>query len=149
MYNLRLNRNLSILRSELSALQNSHFPETRHFIQHGTTSVYRHSVAVAYISCIIAAKLNLKVDIHKMIRGALLHDYFLYDWHVKDKSHRLHGFTHPGRALANAVRDFDLSPLECNIILRHMFPLTLLPPVYKEGWIVTIADKYCCLIETF
>lgn len=149
MYKSRLNQNLSILRRELSALQNSRFSKTRDFIQHGKTSVYKHSVSVAYTSCVIAARLNLTVDTQKMIRGALLHDYFLYDWHLKDPSHRLHGFTHPKRALVNASRDFNLSPLERNIISRHMFPLTPIPPVHKEGWIVTMADKYCSIMEIF
>ncbi|MFQ9151358.1 MAG: HD domain-containing protein [Blautia sp.] len=45
------------------------------------TSVYRHSLAVAYFSCYLAEKLHLKVRTKEMIRGALLHDYFLYDWH--------------------------------------------------------------------
>ena len=28
-----------------------------------------------------------------------------------------------------------------NIIERHMFPLTGIPPKYKEGWIITYVDK--------
>ena len=28
-----------------------------------------------------------------------------------------------------------------NIIERHMFPLNIIPPKYKEGWVVTYADK--------
>ena len=147
MYESRLSKSLSILHSELSALQDSRFLETRNFIQHGNTSVYQHCISVAYTSCIIAAKLNLKVDISKMVRGALLHDYFLYDWHNKDKSCLLHGFVHPKLALANASQEFVLSSIERDIISRHMFPLTPIPPIYKEGWIVIIADRYCSLRE--
>ena len=28
-----------------------------------------------------------------------------------------------------------------NIIERHMFPLNIIPPKYKEGWVVTYVDK--------
>ncbi len=148
MYKTRLCRNLEILRSELAAMGTSRFAETRNFIQHGHTSVYTHCISVAYTSCMIAARFNLKVDIPKLVRGALLHDYFLYDWH-NARSLLLHGFTHPKRALVNACEEFRLSPLECNIISRHMFPLTPIPPLYMEGWIVNIADKYCFVRESF
>ena len=71
---------------------------TRGFIQHGTVSVYEHVRSVARASSAIASALEragVRVDRASLIRGALLHDYFLYDWHDADPSHRLHGFTHP------------------------------------------------------
>ena len=77
MYRIRLRNNLSVLQSELAALNRSGFLETKKYMQHGSTSVYRHCIAVAYISCIIAARLNIRIHIRQMIRGALLHDYFL------------------------------------------------------------------------
>jgi hypothetical protein len=82
------------------------------------------------------------------VRGALLHDYFLYDWHEKDGGHRLHGFRHPAFALYNASKDFSLNRKERNIIARHMFPLTVLPPRCLEAWIVCFVDKYCAFSET-
>ena len=85
----------------------------------------------------------------QLLRGALLHDYFLYDWHDPDPSHRLHGFHHPARALGNALQDFSLDPVEQNIILRHMFPLTPIPPKYREAILVCLVDKGCSLYEVF
>ena len=29
-----------------------------------------------------------------------------------------------------------------NIILRHMFPLNIVPPRYLESWIISSVDKY-------
>ena len=29
-----------------------------------------------------------------------------------------------------------------------MWPLTVIPPMCREAWIVTTADKYCSLLET-
>jgi uncharacterized protein len=88
------------------------------------------------------------VDCHTLIRGALLHDYFLYDWHVTDNSHRLHGFFHAKKAWKNAMQDFDLNEVEQDMIIRHMFPLNPIPPKYTESWILCCADKLCSSGET-
>lgn len=143
----RLNEGRQILREELRKLHRTRFVINKTFIQHGTTSIYQHCVSVAYRSIIIAAKYNIEVDMHSLIRGALLHDYFLYDWHDK-KLRELHGFHHPEIAWRNATQDFNLNPIEQNIIRRHMFPMTLIPPKYKEAWIICLADKLCSSQET-
>lgn len=126
----------------------SRFGETKQYIQHGITSVYRHSLAVAYYSCYLAEHFHVKVRKKDLIRGALLHDYFLYDWHEKSSDHRLHGFRHPNRALRNAAREFDLTQVEVDIIKRHMFPLTPIPPTHRESLLVCLADKICSSYET-
>lgn len=129
--------------------KSSRFANSRKFIQHGSVSVYVHSIMVAYTSCYLAEKYNIDVRWDEMIMGALLHDYFLYDWHDRSDSHkRPHGFYHPTAALNNAMEDFSLTSIEKNIIKCHMFPLTIMPPKYKEGWIVCLADKICSVRET-
>lgn len=117
-------------------------------LQHGSVTVYAHSLRVAEASVWIASHLPLRIDEAALIRGALLHDYFLYNWHEKNRSHAWHGFRHPRVALENARADYQLSRREENIILRHMFPLTPIPPACREAWIVCAADKYCALVET-
>ena len=101
--------------------------------QHGSTSVYQHSINVAYLSLWLAGRLPLRTDRRALVRGALLHDYFLYDWHKKDDGHRWHGFRHGKTAARNAKRDYRL---------------TVLPPKSKEGWMVCLADKWCAAEET-
>lgn len=128
--------------------EKSRLSQEHKLYQHGDTTIFEHSVSVAEKSLQYADMLGIKVDTQALVRGALLHDYFLYDWHVKDKSHRLHGFFHPGVALKNAREDFDLTPVEEEIIRRHMFPLTPIPPKYREAWLVCLADKYCATCET-
>lgn len=117
-------------------------------IQHGDTTVLEHSVAVCAYSTIIAQALRIPVDERALVRGALLHDYFLYDWHVPDPSHRLHGFTHPRCACENAVRDFGIGPIEQSMVRHHMFPLTPAPPNCREGAILCVADKVVATRET-
>jgi uncharacterized protein len=128
-------------------------PEMLKYIQHGSTSVYEHSVNVACtslkISFVLKKVLHFTVDEHSLVRGALLHDYFLYDWHRNESWHKWHGFRHPFFALMNAQKVCSLTPTEIDIIIHHMFPLTLIPPHTPEGIIVMIADKICALYETF
>ncbi|MBQ7168002.1 MAG: HDIG domain-containing protein [Treponema sp.] len=122
----------------------------KNFMQHGRCSVYRHSVAVARTSLAMAERLGIRVDAESLVRGALLHDYFLYDWHTGYPGPPCtHGFTHPFIALRKACEDFALTRRERDIIARHMFPLVPIPPATREGWLVCLADKLCALRETF
>lgn len=118
------------------------------FIQHANISCLEHSISVAYYSYCLSRKLNLNVDCRSIIRGALLHDFFLYDWHVTKNPRGLHGFKHPLTALENAEEHFALNDREKDIIVKHMWPLTLTPPRYKEALIVSLSDKFCSIIET-
>lgn len=143
----KLEEGIQILHEELRILRTTRFVENKNFVQHGHTSLYAHCVSVAYRSIVLVAKFNLNVDLRSMVRGALLHDYYLYDWHDKQLS-ELHGFHHPRIAWENATRDFQLNAVEQDIIRKHMFPLTPMLPMHKESWIITISDKLCSTQET-
>ena len=93
------------------------YTATRRCIQHGKVSVYAHCVSVADTACVLAETLHLRVNERALIRGALLHDYFLYDWHNTDNGHRLHGFSHPYTSLKNAKRDYSITKREADIIV--------------------------------
>ncbi|MBR1478809.1 MAG: HD domain-containing protein [Lachnospiraceae bacterium] len=130
-------------------LSSPNFNSTKAHIQHGNVTVNEHVMSVASYSLLLSRALHIKCNEKELIRGALLHDYFLYDWHnIDDGSHRLHGFFHPGRSLRNADREYMLTDRERDIIKKHMWPLTVIPPACKEAWIVTAADKYCSTLET-
>lgn len=131
-------------------LVSKNFLRTKEYIQHGNMSVYEHCINVAMMSLAIRDWFKIRCNSRDLIRGALLHDYFLYDWHIVDKahSHRLHGFYHPGRALRNARKEYVINMRQTDIIIKHMWPLTIIPPMCREAWIVTMADKYCSTMET-
>jgi len=133
-------------------LDSENFKSSKDNIQHGNMTVHQHSINVTKYSLALSRKLPFKFNERDLIRGALLHDYFLYDWHKHDPANvhkNLHGFYHPGIALRNAERDFKLTDREREIIRKHMWPLTIVPPTCREAWVVTMADKYCSLMETF
>ena len=79
--------------------------------QHGSTTCYDHSVAVTLCSIRLARKWGWDVDWRSLVRGALLHDYFLYNWREHNGDHKLHGFYHARKAMENAERDFGLNQI--------------------------------------
>ncbi len=111
---------------------------------HHNSSIYEHVMDVSYFSYRTCK--FLKLDYHSAARGALLHDFFLYDWRNHDApdlpEDKFHGIEHPKIALANAEKHFTLNEIERDIVIKHMWPLTLVPPKYKESFIVSFADKY-------
>ena len=111
--------------------------------------MYQHCLKVARVAYDFAVKHRIPCDLRALVRGALLHDYYLYDWHDPNKGFRWHGFKHHRFALWNAEKDFLLSRKERNIIRTHMFPLTFWNiPGCREAWIVTLADKWVAAEET-
>lgn len=115
--------------------------------QHSNTNCLEHSLAVSYLSFRLCKLLNL--DARAAARGGLLHDFFLYDWHEKKGRKGLHGFHHPRIAQENAEKHFELGDKEKDIIRKHMWPLTLRLPKYRESLVVILADKYCAMVEIF
>jgi len=131
-------------------ISNEEVKKMQKFMQHGSTDTFTHCINVAMCSYAFAKKMKLKVDEDDMLKGALLHDFYLYDWHIKQKNiGGLHAFNHPDRALNNAKKHFDLTKKEENIIDAHMWPLTLRKyPKSKEAVIVCTMDKWCAVLET-
>lgn len=124
------------------------FQKEKEFVQHGSYSVYDHSLAVALLCLIKAKKRHWKVDVRSLVRAALLHDYFLYDWHVKPHP-KHHANLHAEYALSNASRDFDLNVLEKEAIRCHMWPFHFFSfPSTKEALILNVCDTHSALKET-
>jgi uncharacterized protein len=111
------------------------------FRHHRMISRLDHSMEVAWLSYVIARRIS--VDYEATTRGALLHDLFFYEWLTDGP--RMHGFRHPRICLENARQLTSLSHKEEDIILKHMWPLTFLPPRYSESWIVCLVDTYCTI----
>ena len=114
------------------------------FSQHLNTTRLQHSLNVAYYTFLICRKFNWHSK--EATRAALLHDLFHYDW--REKTHEgWHPALHPRVALENARKIADVTPLMADCIVKHMWPMTLKAPRYKEGWVITGMDKYCATLE--
>ena len=115
------------------------------YTQHVHSTRLEHSISVSYYSYLLAKKWggNAKAT----ARAGLLHDLFYYDWRTTKFDEGTHAYIHPRIAVKNAEKITELSDLERDIILKHMWGATIAPPKYKEGYIVTFVDKYCAVKE--
>ena len=113
--------------------------------QHCDTSCFIHCYEASYHCYRICKMFGL--DYQSAVRGAMLHDLFLYDWREKSNEHSLHAFTHGRKAYENASKIFDLNYIEKDMIVNHMWPLTISFPKTREGWVLTFVDKFCALKE--
>lgn len=119
----------------------------RDFSQHGKNTTLHHCLNVVMLSYIITSKFNISVNMNTLLIGALLHDFFLYDWHDIN-SPKWHGFAHPKIATQNAINIYHVNYDIQHVIKTHMFPLTINQiPKSKEALIVSIADKICAIKE--
>ena len=118
------------------------FNKLKSINHHGITR-YNHSLRVAYYTYLITKKLHLNYI--EATRAALLHDFFTDE--VEDENSLKKLQKHPFCALENAKKYFDISYLEEDIIVTHMFPVTFRPPKYIESWIVDIVDDGAAIYE--
>lgn len=107
-------------------------------------SCYDHCLFVSYMSFTLCRLCGL--NYRAAARAGLLHDLYLQKWEETDVGRFERLVIHPQLALENA-RIFDLSPLEEDIIGKHMWPLTAAMPYYAESYLVSLADKICALLE--
>jgi len=121
-------------------LKNEDFIELKYEIHHGITRL-DHSLNVAHLAYNIAKKLKVK-EYREITRAALLHDFFK-SCEVPEKSF----VKHPVVAAKNAKQEFNINAMQENIIIAHMFPLSVTIPKSIGGWIVTTADKIVAIKE--
>ena len=126
-------------------LHNEKVQQLDSFHQHFNTSRLQHSLNVSYYSFLLCKMFRL--DYRSATRAGLLHDLFLYDWRSSKQQEGNHAKAHPIVALRTAKEFTELNLIEEDAILKHMWPLTLKLPKYKESYIVTLADKYCATAE--
>ncbi len=138
--------------------------QKRIFFKHHHNSVFYHSVLVSYYAFNFAY--NKKCDKRVCAIAGLLHDFYPYPWQyskelknldpillehlqTKKKFFQKHGFVHAKEALENVQKFFhDLESKKIDdAILRHMFPLNIALPKYKESWIITYSDKMVTMKE--
>lgn len=129
-------------------LENEELLKLDDITHHHYTTRLIHSLFVSYVSYKIAKR--LKLNCRAVARAGLLHDFFHEGREeIAMMKQGSHNFVHPHIAVKNAQRLTELSELEKDIILKHMFMTTtgVGLPKYKESMVVTCVDKYCAISE--
>ena len=112
---------------------------------HGQVTTLDHSLFVAFSTYRVARALRL--DVRSAVRGALLHDLYLYDSRDRTAHPGNQCFDHPRFAARNAAALTPLTPKERNIILSHMWPAGGPLPRSVEAWTVDLVDTVCAGLE--
>ena len=86
-------------------------------------------------------------DTKKVQQGELSYTIFFLLRLGQVKFNKSHAWVHPRIAVRNAKKITSLNKKEEDIILKHMWGLTLAPPRYKESFLVTMVDKYWAFKE--
>lgn len=124
-------------------LNNHEFQKLRDF-KHHNASILEHVKLVSYLSYSLCKRFG--IDHVSAARGALLHDFFLYDWRKGQRNNgkkaRWHATRHPKIALEMSQKNFSLNEKEKDIIEKHMWPITVRLPKYKESLVVGFVDKF-------
>lgn len=115
------------------------------YSQHLDTSRLEHSVNVSYFSYRVCKKFGW--DYVSAARAGLLHDLYYYDWRYEKQPEGRHASAHPIVALRNARKLTEINDIEADAIVKHMWPMTIRFPRYKESYVVNIADKLCAAYE--
>jgi uncharacterized protein len=123
-------------------LNNVEFNELKNITHHGITR-FEHCIRVAYYTYITTKCLHL--NYREATEAALLHDFFTLEVVEENSIRRLR--KHPDFAVSNALKYYDLSDLQIDIIKTHMFPITFTPPKYLESWIVDLVDDVSAIFE--
>lgn len=127
-------------------IKNAKVQEMKNYRQHYSTSCFDHCLVASYFCYQFCKKHNL--DYVSCSRAAMVHDLFLYDWRKRQNGRKgLHAFTHPKTSYENANSLFTLNDIEKDIILKHMWPITLALPKFKESFVLTLIDKRCAINE--
>lgn len=134
-------------------LNHEEFKKRKNYKHHGSITVYDHSLKVSQLAYKISKKMK-KMDSKSVAIGGILHDFYYNPWQdskVKKPFFKKHGFVHAEEALKNSEKYFPeyMNEKTKNIILRHMFPLNIIPPKYKEAWLITMVDKWVSLEVMF
>ncbi len=118
------------------------------YTQHHHSNRLDHSISVSYDSYLIAKKHHLNV--RATARAGLLHDLFYYDWRTTKFNLGSHAFIHPRVALRNAEKLTELSPMEKDIILKHMWGATAALPKYlAKALLLDLVDDKDAVVEFF
>lgn len=128
-------------------LNNPLIMEMKKIPMHRGSNCYLHSFKVAKRTLNKAIE-HPNLDYKSLLIASILHDYYLYDWRKNRNLKKKHGRNHPGIAINNAKRDFNISDEVADMIRTHMWPLTPHDfPKSFEAKLLNIIDDEIATVE--
>ncbi len=118
------------------------------FRHHKRTTRFQHSLNVAYYNYLLCRRFGL--DAEAGARAGMLHDLFFYNRkeYVRVSGEAFHNARHPRMACDAADHLCELSAVERDMILKHMWPVTITKlPRYRESLVIVLVDKFCAILE--
>lgn len=128
------------------------YKECLTFGHHCNTTIADHMVHVAFVSltlCSVLSFVNIDLDRRRMVLISMTHDLAMVHRHEYSHGWCTTAFKHPLESAAIASDILPLSDKAVKAVKRHMWPLCVLPPTCREGWILTLSDKICAFQELF
>lgn len=128
--------------------ENEEIQKLANYKHHIYTTRLQHCLNVSYYNYLICNFFHLNAV--SAARAGLLHDMFYYNRkdYSKENGKKSHSAMHPEIAVKNAKEHFCLDQLECDIIEKHMWPMSIRRvPKYKESYVIVLVDKYCAILE--
>ncbi|MCR5772026.1 MAG: HD domain-containing protein [Butyrivibrio sp.] len=152
MVNIRYRAQETVKEVGAKVMASRQFQEADLQTHHHFTTVARHSFRVACICFCICHFLyvvfKIKTNWQLLIVCALLHDIGIIGRDLKYRNNSQCCQQHPKDSVVVAQSILgDLDDTGRDIIGNHMWPMTLTPPQTIEGFIITIADKYCAVTD--
>lgn len=116
---------------------------------HKNTNRLMHCLHVSYRCFLVSYRHQM--DYVSAAIGGLLHDFCLDNKgeYIKKTFEDIWCFYHPQEALKNTEKYFVITDVAKDMISKHMFPVALSIPKYKETYLIAYWDKHYAIRELF
>ena len=133
-------------------ISSDRFAKAHEVIHHSKDgNIARHSVETACYALMLTRWLaDHGIEVNKVdaVRASLLHDIGMTEDFVFLSPSRSKARSHPREGARIAAKEFGANKTQVDAILHHMWPVCCYtPPKSIEGWVVSLADKCCSVIE--
>lgn len=130
---------------EKDILEHPEYQKLKNYIHHGDNR-FNHCIRVSYSSYKKGLRKGLNTT--SLARAGLLHDFFFTNNQALPFKHRKYILAHhPEYSCMHAKKYFELTPLEEDIIISHMYPLNKKKPLYPESRLLIHFDRRISIYE--
>ena len=148
-----MNQNLQhdVMRLGGDIVESERFAKAKDVVHHSKErSIQLHSYRTAMVALAFAkwlGRCGVAINEADVVRASLLHDIGMTVDEVSASPSYRKAFSHPREGTRIAREEFGANGTQADAIAHHMWPIGLVPPRTREGWVVLAADKACSVSE--